>query len=241
MLVSMTTDRPRRRIPPKSAGAAIAARRKYLGLTQEELADRTNNIINVRLQTRLENNKMSAATLTLTKYNALVAGLQWTREEFMAATGVAPASEEIPGSFPFHPSIRVPVLGTVSAGLASIGGEMDDVETMPVDLEASGLRGINPDSLVWLIVNGDSMVSETAGRHVPPGSRVLVEVGGLPTDGDLVIAYLGARDTYVVKKFREQSQTVLRSLNPSGPVFRLGDEPLEIRGVVKLIQYKPGG
>lgn len=118
---------------------------------------------------------------------------------------------------------------------------MPHADTLPVDLEASGLRHVNPQDLVWMLVNGDSMVSERASRSVPQGSLVLVEVGALPRHGDMVVAWLPARDTAVIKQFQEGSDSVLRSYNLAGPVFRLGEEPLEIRGVVRLVQYKPGG
>jgi len=242
MLVSMTTEQPTRRIVrPKSPGTAIAARRKYLGLTQADVAELSHGVLNERLQTRIENDEKSVASLALTKYHSYLDVLQWTFREFKDATGYAPAVEEMPHARPYNPSFWVPIAGTVSAGLTSIGGEMDDVDTMPVDLEAQGLQGVNRNSLVWLIVNGDSMVSDTVARNIPRGSMVLVEVGGLPSDGDLVVAYLPKRDAMVVKQYRESADAVLRSYNPTGPAFRAADEPIEVRGVVKLVQFKPGG
>lgn len=241
MLFHMTQDKPTRRAPPASPGAAISARRYYLGLKQEDVVERSNNVINMRLISRLENDHKSPASLSISKYNALVAALEWTRAEFQDATGVAPASEVLPGATPYAPNLEIPVAGTVSAGLTHLGGSMIDAETIPIDLEAAGLAGVNAQDLVWLRVNGDSMVSDAASRFVPPSSIVLVEVGGLPTDGDLVVAWLENRDVMVLKQYREGGDPILRSFNPSGPVFRLRDEPVEVRGVVRLVQYKPGG
>lgn len=240
MLATMPRETPTRRVAPATAGSAIRARRNYLGLKQEDIVERSNHVINMRLLSRLENNHKSPASLTLTKYNALVAVLQWTREEFMEATGVAPTVEELPDSVPYRPSTEVPIVGTVSAGLSSLGGHVQDAETLPIDLTAAGLPGINPNDLVWLRVNGDSMVSDYAARHVPQGSLVLVEVGAIPRDGELVVAWLDNRDMAVLKQYRESGDPILRSYNPSGPVFRLSDEPVDVRGVVKLVQFRPG-
>lgn len=241
MLANMTEGSTVRRVAPATPGSAIRARRSYLGLKQEDIVERTNNVINMRLISRLENDHKSPASLTLTKYNALVAALQWTRQEFQDATGVAPTSEEtLPGSRPYRPTVDIPIAGTVSAGLANLGGSMDAAETMPVDLPAVGLTGVNTHDLVWLRVNGDSMMSEKAARYVPPGSYVLVEVGAVPRNGEMVVAWLPNRDTAVLKEYQESGDPILRSYNPSGPVFRLRDEPIEVRGVVKLVQFKPG-
>lgn len=241
MVSLMAKETTNKRVGPRTPGNAIAARRRYLGLSQTDVADRTNGIINERLLTRLENNHKSASSLSLTKYNALVSVLQWTPNEFMEATGVAPVHDELPNARAYRPNVQIPLVGTVGAGLASIGGSMQNAETLPIDLEASGLQHVNPRDLVWMLVNGDSMVSEHASRSVPQGSLVLVEVGALPRHGDMVVAWLPARDTAVIKQFAEGSDSVLRSYNLAGPVFRLGEEPLEIRGVVRLVQYKPGG
>lgn len=242
MLDYMTQDQPVRRVSPATPGAAIRARRAYLGFKQEDIVERTRNVVNMRLLSRLENDHKSPSSLSISKYNALVGALQWTPTEFEDATGVAPVTvESIPGARPYEPSLEIPVAGTVSAGLTMLGNRMDDAETIPIDLEAAGLAGVNPSDLVWLRVNGDSMMSDYASRYVPQGSLVLVEVGAAPRSGSLVVAWLDNREIAVLKQYQEDGDPILRSYNPRGPVFRLQDEPVDVRGVVRLVQFKPGG
>lgn len=67
MLAYMTVEEQTRRVPPATPGAAIRARRNYLGLQQEEIAARTNNVINLRLLSRLENDHKSPSSLSISK------------------------------------------------------------------------------------------------------------------------------------------------------------------------------
>lgn len=239
-LVTMSNSYEGGRVKPASPGKAIAARRKYLGLTQPDVVERTNNVINGSLLTRLETDRKSPGSLSLSKYNALVAVLQWTNEEFKAATGVAPVSQSLPNIMEYLPSSQIPIVGSVSAGLASVGGDMEGLDTLPVDLNAAGLQNVNPRDLVWMRVNGDSMISETVSKALPHGALVLVEVNAVPQNSDVVVAWLENRETAVIKQYRESADVILRSYNPRGPLFRLEDEPVDVRGVVRLVQYKPG-
>lgn len=240
MLGLMESQHANRGAGPATPGAAIRARRIYLGLSQEDIAESTSNVINLRLLSRLENNHKSPASLSLSKYNALTKVLRWTSQEFRDATGVAPVTESLPVASEYVPSHYIPIVGTVSAGLTNLGGDMDGMDTLPVDLHAAGLAHVNHHDLVWMRVNGDSMISESAAASIPHGAMVLVEVGAVAKNHDLVIAWLENRETAVIKQYREASDVILRSYNPSGPVFRITDEPIDVRGVVRLVQYKPG-
>lgn len=240
-LSDMTNRARRKGVPPASPGRAIAARRNYLGLTQPDVVDATNNVINGSLLSRLETDRKSPASLSITKYNALVKVLRWTHAEFEEATGAAPATSDVPGAIPYRPGIQVPIVGTVSAGLRHFGGDTEGMDTIPVDLNAAGLEHANTNDLVWLQVNGDSMISESAATNIPHGAMVLVEVGAIPRNRDVVVAWLENRETAVLKQYREESNVILRSYNPAGPVFRLSDEPVDVRGVVRLVQFRLGG
>ncbi len=148
-------------------------------------------------------------------------------------------SDPFSSSENYTPTLPVPILGTVGAGLHALDTDIDydGVEYLPMDPTEPRLRGRL--RLVALRVNGDSMVSDVVARSVRPGSMVVVEIGAIPQDGNLVVAWLPNRDTAVLKQFRESSDAVLRSFNPSGPVFRAADEPIEIRGVVRVVQTYP--
>lgn len=239
MLASMAVTRTDKLIVrPLSTGHAIAARRKWLGLTAEEVVERTDGAINLKLLSQLENNRYDPADLKLGKYKALLDVLKWTPGEFEEATGVPPmAPEPLPGAEAYNPSLRVPVVGTVSAGLAAIEEIVEADSFLYIDPHVvTSVRNAAPGSLVGLIVNGDSMVSDSAARTVPHNSHVVVELGAVPQNGDLVVAWLPNRDTLVLKMYQDDRNAVLKSFNPRGPVFRLGEEPIEVRGVVRLVQ-----
>lgn len=237
MLGGMAASAPKRPvIPPVSPGAAIAARRTYLGLSQQDVVLRSRGVINLKLLSKLENDHVNPGTLRLAKYQALLEVLQWTPSEFEEATGVTPAISDLPGAAPYRPTVSIPMVGTVSAGLAGVEEMVEYSDSIPIDPQSKVFRHAREENLVALLVNGDSMMSDATSRKIAPGSHIIVEVGAAPRDGQLVVAWLPERDIAVVKQYRENSNTILRSLNPAGPVFRLGEEPIEIRGVVRMVQ-----
>src|SRR5690606_20842069 len=112
----MAASAPKRPvIPPISPGAAIAARRTYLGLSQQDVVMRSRGVINLKLLSKLENDHTNPATLRLVKYQALLDVLHWTPTEFEEATGVAAAVSDLPGAAPYGPTVEIPLVGTVSA------------------------------------------------------------------------------------------------------------------------------
>lgn len=240
--VMAANTRQRPPIPPKSAGAAIRARRTYLGLKAEDIAELTGGVINLRLLTRLENDHVSPTGLRIGKYRALLAVLQLTPAEFEEMTGVPPMTAdpgELPGSTPYLPTLRVPIAGDVSAGLQAVQMESEFAEHILLDPSLPGLRNRRAADMVALRVTGESMVSERAGMSIRPGSHVIVELGAIPESNDIVAAWLTDREIAVLKQYRETPEAILRSLNNAGPVFRLGAEPFEVRGVVRAIILYP--
>lgn len=233
----VNTSRTGRGTRPASIGAAIKARRAFLGLSAEDVYERSGGVISLKLLSKLENNHTSPGGLKLGRYRMLLHALQLSPAEFEALTGV-PASaaepEELPGSREYEPSLRVPVLGTVSAGLREVR-VIDAEDHMLLDPSLPGLRGRPSANLVALRVNGDSMVSEGARGNIRPGWHVIVELGAVPQNGDTVVGWLPEHDAAVVKQYREEPDTILRSVNPAGPVFRLADTEVDIRGVVRMV------
>ena len=240
MLEAMTATHPRPR-PTSGAvspGAAIAARRRALDLRAEDVASLTRGVINEKMLSRLENDHFSITQLRVTKLTALLGALRWTARDLEEATGVT-LDQGLPGAETYAPSFRVPVLGTISAGLRDVTQSMESpADYITVDAHAEELRGRPHNALVALKVTGDSMVSENVSRSIPVGARVIVELGAAPVDNDVVAAWLPDYGTAVLKRWREEG-AVLRSLNPLGPVFRAADTPVEVRGVVRLVQFKP--
>jgi SOS-response transcriptional repressor LexA len=239
MLDWMTASIPHRSsMGAVSPGSAVAARRRALDLTVDDVVNLTKGVINQKLLSRLENDHVSVAQLRVNKLSALLAALRWTVAELEGATGVS-LNEGIPGTESYVPSLRLPVLGTVSAGLRDASQSMSEpIDYITLDPHAAGLRGRPHDRLVVLEVNGDSMMSESVQRSIPHGAQVVIELGGVPVDNDIVAAWLPEFETAVLKRYREHG-AVLRSNNPTGPVFRLNDTEIDVRGVVRWVQFKP--
>ncbi|HEX7041596.1 MAG TPA: LexA family transcriptional regulator [Trueperaceae bacterium] len=228
-------------VRPSTPGDAIAARRRWLGLTAEDVVERTGGVINLKLLSQLENNRYDLTDLRLSKYKALLEVLQWTPAEFEEATGVPRlVSDPLPGTEDYIPELLIPIVGTVSAGILGVEEYVEPEGHISIDPRlAPQLAAIPPGKIVALRVNGDSMVSDTAARQIAPGSYVVIELGAIPRDRSLVAAWLPRREMIVLKEYREDSTAVLRSYNPGGPVFRIGDEEIEVRGVVRMIQTFP--
>lgn len=229
----MSTHRRER----SDSGQRVAARRSYLRKTQEGIEVETNGILKQRMLSRIEMGDKSVGSLSTSQTSALMRVLKWTPEEFETETGVQ-LPERIPHAEPYMPTLKVPVLGSVSAGLLQNEvGDPDDFRLY--DPRTDGLKGRDPSVLAEVTVNGNSMISEGAAREVRDGSRVVVEFGAAPQHGDLVVAWIGDLDTAVFKRFEEGPETVLRSFNPHGPVFRAGQHKIDVRGVARLITLKP--
>lgn len=242
LAVMAVGEKKRPAVRPTSPGHAIAARRKWLGLSAEDLVERTDGAINLKLLSQLENNHYDPKDLRLGKYMALLSGLQWTPSEFEEATGVPPLATEgsLRGAESYVPTLSIPIVGTISAGMMGAEEYVEAEGHLSIDVMiAPQLASIPPNRLVSMRVNGNSMASEKAARQIAPGSYVVIELGAIPTDGSLVAAWLPRRDLAVLKEYREDTSTVLRSYNPGGPVFRLGDEEIEVRGVVRMIVTIP--
>lgn len=236
-LVSMDTFRRER----PDAGRRVAARRKYVGKTQEGIEEETNGILKQRLLSRIEKTEgedaKSVGSLSVTQLSALLAVLEWTPEEFEEETGVQlPA--RVPNATPNVPTMKLPFMGSVSAGVSL--DQEEPTEYRYYDPRTDGLKGRRQDVLAEFRVNGDSMVSDGAREDtVKDGSTVIVEFGAPPQHGDLVVAWIDDLQTAVLKRYEEGPETILRSYNPNGPVFRSGQHRIDVRGVVRLVQNRP--
>lgn len=222
------------------AGREIAARRTFLGKSRGQIVLETNGVIYEKLLARLETGEKTVGSLKLTEYNALLGSLEWTPSDFTENTGVAmPAAQPVPGNTPFHGSVRVPIYGSVSAGLSNAEINVTPTDFLSLDPSLPGLKGRNLSALGVLNVNGDSMISPVAADGIPEGSMVLVEWGAVPRPDDLVVAWLADYETAVLKQYGEGGEVILRSFNPRGPVFRMGETAVDVRGVVRLIMRRP--
>jgi transcriptional regulator with XRE-family HTH domain len=69
-------------------GAAIAARRRALGETIEDVVKLTGNAMNQKLLSRLENNHVEIQELRVVKLAALLSALRWQVSDLEKAAGI---------------------------------------------------------------------------------------------------------------------------------------------------------
>ena len=141
----------------------------------------------------------------------------------------------------YNETLKVPEYPAVAAGIHNL------LQNIPpenyVTLDRSLLRNVkNPDRLGIMRVNGDSMYAENLPRPIPPGSSIVIEVGAAPTEGDLVVAWIGELELSVLKEFRRtgEGKAFLRSYKPGGPNFFESEYPnMHVVAVVRAVVYRP--
>lgn len=122
---------------------------------------------------------------------------------------------------------RISVLGTVQAGFPS-PAEEELLDTMSLD----EFLVARPDATYLLTVSGDSMIE--AGIH--PGDLVLVEKGGVPKPGDIIIAQVDGE--WTMKYFgRDATGVYLDPANPSYSRIRPRSS-LSVGGIVRAVIRK---
>lgn len=123
--------------------------------------------------------------------------------------------------------VRVPILGSVSAGPGLLAEEnVEDTLTLPRNF----LRYQNGD-VFGLKVKGDSMI----GAGINQGDLVLVRMQNEASHGDIVVALLG--EEALVKTFYKQNGRVaLISENPAYPAREVGEDFQLLGKVVNLMR-----
>jgi len=221
-----------------SPGAAVAARRRALGITIEDVVNVTKGVMNQKLLSRIENDHVNLAQLRVSKLAALLSALRWEVADLEEAAGV-PLGEGLPGASVYLPSLRVPVLGTLRGGLGTDDvGTAEPVDVITVDAHADGVRGADTNALVAFVVADDSLLSESVSVRVPVGSTVIVELGAKPKAGDIIATWLPEREMAALVGFA-QHDAIVHTPDPDGPAFRMTNETALMRGVVRLVQYRP--
>lgn len=122
---------------------------------------------------------------------------------------------------------QISVLGTVQAGFPS-PAEEELLDTMSLD----EFLVARPEATYLLTVSGDSMIE--AGIH--PGDLVLVEKGGAPKAGDIVIAQVDGE--WTMKYFgKDNAGVYLDPANPSYSRIR-PKSSLTVGGIVRAVIRK---
>jgi len=253
----LTTQKPR-------WAEAIKQRRVDLGLSQEELALRAD--ISPSLVTKIERGAHDIRKMKLENFSALLDALSWTPQEFAEATGVAvpgasveslgtatlaaPSSgryeyvgppkeghlEEM-GARPVTSTMKVPIVGTVSAGRGETTVEPEGELEVPEEV----LRRYRNYGLFALRVTGDSMYCEDLPVSIPPGAYVVAAADLAPQPGDVVVAWHEPTQTGYLKEWHpKREHQILRSWNPNVPPILIEPEDeIQVQGVVVNVTFDP--
>ncbi|MBB6099382.1 SOS-response transcriptional repressor LexA [Deinobacterium chartae] len=217
-------------------------RRSELNKSQEAVAAEAR--MSQSYYSEVERGARDPRTLTLHKLARLARALGWDLAELQEHTGLDLGLEERlpanPGAQPYLPGIRLPVYGTVGAGLKAIRASSEPEDYRSFDM-AELPKGAETAKLFILRVNGDSMSDENVLRSIPHGSHVLVECDVVPRDGQIVVAWIPELETGVLKQYFSRGEDVLlRSYNPGGPTFWASRYPdMIIEGVVRRVIWEP--
>lgn len=125
---------------------------------------------------------------------------------------------------PHGPRLGLPLLGYVQAGFPS-PAEEELIDT--VSLDDYLVR--KPESSFLLRVEGDSMID----AGIQPGDLVVIERGGTPNNGTIVLA--GVDGEWTLKYYHRHGKKVrLVPANPKYPEI-VATQELQIGGIVKAV------
>ena len=199
-----------------SVSERIASRRRELGLSYQDLADRTG-LSKSTLQ-RYETGAIG--NIPLDKLGILAKGLE--TDELYILGREEPPNAEFVGSGIYE----IPVFDSVSAGFGAYA-DSHAVRYIPTYLEHGGERS----GYLWINVKGDSMSPK-----IDDGDRILVKRLDSVDSGSVAVVMIG--DEAFVKKIKYGTNWVeLHSFNPYYPVRRFeGSDVNEVRVVGQVIE-----
>lgn len=184
--------------------AAISARRRELGKTQEDLSFETG--LSQSLISQIERGVHPPLRLSTENFFAILRALQWGLQSFSEATGISIPVEYFAKADAAPASIRfVPVLSETMAGKAF---------AYPIPRES-----YRPGAAIYE-VQGDSMDNGTA-RAIKEGDLVLVDttIHDLHSGKLYVLEIIG--DGYTLKEARKVgNEWVFITWNPAYPALR---------------------
>ncbi len=206
----------------------LKERRKEKGLTMKTVAEAVG--VSEATVSRWESGNI--ANMGRSRIAALAKILDLSPSEIMeidepSASSSKPAPELIP--VPYHPTHRIPVLGSISAGLPLYAVEQIEgyiYTELNGGHEYFGLR-----------VKGDSM---TAAR-ICENDIIIVRKQEQVEDGEIAVVMVGDEDA-TVKRYHREGDTVMLSPQSYNPehhvqVYQLKETPIRILGKVVQVTY----
>ena len=200
-------DNKVRDAPSPHWGTVIKARRKELGISQEELALRAD--VSPSLITKIERGSHPITKMSVENVMALISALEWSSSQFAEHTSMqlplnTPEAKVTKLAPDYLENIRrIPLYHAVDAGPGGEGGEILEYVDIPADWSGD---------YVAYKVNGNSMEPT-----IPHSSVVICRVQDTAELGETVVAYCPDRGM-LVKTLQidteEQRRAVLSSKNP---------------------------
>ena len=204
-------------------GERIKRLREAQNLTQQELAER----VGYKTSSAINKIELGLRDVSQSKIIAFAQALGSSPEQLMGWE--QKEIEDAPGSFPYKPTHRIPLLGRVRAGLPLYAEE---------NLEGYISTDLNGGAEYFgLRVVGDSM---NAARIVE-GDIVIVRKQDVVENGEIAIVLIDNEDA-TIKKFMRYGNTVHlipMSTNPQYQIqeYDLDDTKVRILGKVVCVQY----
>jgi repressor LexA len=134
-----------------------------------------------------------------------------------------------PDAIPIGPTTKIPVLGTISAGLP-LYAEQQVIEYVDVPVEE-----VKSGEYFYLVVKGDSMT----GSRIYPGDRVLVRRQEEVDNGQIAVVMVGKEEATLKRvKFLEEA-IILYPDNPKyePQIYKAGE--VRIIGRVVKVEFRP--
>jgi len=220
---------------------AIFQRRRHLNKSQEKVGADSGDVVSQTTVSRIERGLVHPVkNLSVEELYGLLRALEWTPEEFTAATGLKmPGVEPLEqmGARPVTSTMKVPIVGTVSAGRGETTVEPEGELEVPEEV----LRRYRNYGLFALRVTGDSMYCEDLPVSIPPGAYVVAAAELSPQPGDVVVAWHEPTQTGYLKEWHpKREHQILRSWNPSVPPILIEPEDeIQVQGVVVNVTFDP--
>ena len=161
----------------------------------------------------------------------------WGGGVYAPATPESENPLEHMGARPVTSTMKVPIVGTVSAGRGETNVEPEGELEVPEEV----LRRYRHYSLFALRVTGDSMYCEDLPVSIPPGAYVVAAAELSPQPGDVVVAWHEPTQTGYLKEWHPRREhQVLRSWNPDvPPILVQPEDEIAVQGVVVNVTFDP--
>ena len=202
----------------------IRARREELGISQEELAKRMG------YKSRSSINKIEKGEndIPQSKIIAFAQALRTTPEALMGwehPSASAPASDDLPANvFPIQTK-KVPLLGTIAAGVPIYADEnFDGYRECTEDVDAD----------FCLKIQGDSMI----GARINDGDIVFIKKQPDVDNGEIA-AVLIEDEATLKRVYKEKDSLILQAENPKyAPIVYTAESYVECRIMGKAIAFQ---